>query len=258
MDISCTAVEMLSPSIGHVHVMAHDKVLALAEEKLAAPCVEQSGVIADGSGLGKLIEKNSIKNGKMVFLPEHPQDGRIVSLYDFLLAKCREYLALADFGATPCQQKRAEERSRNLALERCWFVDQRENDYQVLHAHLPNLLSGIIYLKVPGCMNENTYPDGILTLIETNPFIVLPGAGEMFIWPAYMLHHVYPFRQKGRRVAMAFNMKDTSPGAEDSAYFRPRYAQVTRDQYLDRGYVLPPVDRRDEIPIPPLARPPRA
>ncbi len=246
MDYACTALEMLSPAIGRAHVTAYDKVLALAEEMLSAPSADQSGVIADGSGLGELIEKNSMKTGKMAFLPEHPRDDRISGLYEFILEKSREYLTLADVAATPCQRKRAEEQRENLALERCWFIDQRENDYQILHAHLPNLLSGIIYLDVPDCMNESTYPDGILTLIETNPFIVLPGAGDMYIWPAYMLHHVYPFRHPGRRVALSFNLLDKSPGAENDAYFRPRYIQVSRDQYFDRNSVLPHVERRDE------------
>ena len=250
MDLPCTAVEMLSPAIGHAHVMGYGEVLALAEEKLGEPCADQSGVIADGSGMGGLIEKNSIKNGKMAFLPEHPRDDRISGLYEFILEKCREYLILADVAATPCQRRRAEERREKLGLERCWFVDQRENDYQILHAHLPNLLSGIIYLDVPDCMNETTYPDGILTLIETNPFIVLPGAGDMYIWPAYMLHHVYPFRRPGRRVALSFNVQDNSPGAADEAYFRPRYVQVSREQYFDRNSVLPHVERRDDPAAP--------
>lgn len=34
--------------------------------------------------------------------------------------------------------------------------------------------------------------------------------------------------------------------AENDAYFRPRYIQVSRDQYLDRNCVLPHVEYRDQ------------
>jgi len=242
MRLLCTHLQRISPTIAHLHLGDPHELLALVDEYLSGSQAELSGVISDGGAQGKLIEKNTMKTGRMVYLPERPSDDRLVQLYDFLLARGGDYMkamraAASDKGGGPPPEAAPE---AELALERVWAIDQKENDYQVLHAHVPNVLSGIIYLETPPGMNTSTYPDGILTLIENNPFVVLPSPGDMYVWPAYMLHHVYPFRGKGRRVAISFNLKDKRRGHDAPVYFAPTYVSVSRDQYYGRA-APPPV-----------------
>jgi len=234
MKLHATALERISPNIARSYISTHDALLRLADEKLREPKSSVSGVVVDGSTHGKLIEKNSIKNGRMVFLPKQTNDRRFVCLYDFILEKSWEYIETSATGLSPgpC---RAPLRREDLEIESAWVIDQRANDYHILHAHIPNLVSGIIYLDLPKGMKAATFPDGILTLIESNPFIVLPSVGDMYMWPSYMLHSVYPFRTKGRRLAISFNVRRTGPNGDAAAYFSPAYVPVTREQYFGRS-----------------------
>lgn len=222
VKIRSSAVEMLSRTISQVRLESCADLVRLADRALAAPAPDVSGVIVDGKRIGKLIEQNTLKSGRMAFLPLETEDEEIRALYRFLLYKGAEYLAHSPF------------EPREIELEGCWIVDQRANDYQILHAHVPNLLSGIVYLEIPACMEMSTYPDGILTLIEENPFIILPIAGHMYVWPAYMLHTVYPFRGEGRRLALSFNLRARRPEEGADAFRIPTYRQVTAAQYYGR------------------------
>ncbi|MCP4327900.1 MAG: hypothetical protein GY791_05615 [Alphaproteobacteria bacterium] len=233
--LSGAPLEMLSPNVARIHINEFEQVLDLAEETLANARPDQSGVIEDRTGLGKLIKRNSIKSGKMAFFPERPCETRVLGLYEFILQTCRDYLKCSAIGHILRQRAAQDEDVTNIRMERCWAIDQRQNDYQILHAHIPNLLSGIVYLQIPPSMEVSTYPDGILTLIETNPFVILPSPGDMYIWPSYMLHNVYPFRGDGRRVAISFNIRRSGPGSDDCVYYRPTYVEVSRDQYYDRA-----------------------
>jgi len=234
MKLHATALERISPNIARAHISTHAALLRLADEKLQEPKPAVSGVVVDGSTHGKLIEKNSFKNGRMVFLPQQTNDHRLILFYDFILGKCWEYIETSATGMAqgPC---RFPLRREDLEIESCWVIDQRANDYHILHAHIPNLVSGIIYLDIPVGMKASTFPDGILTLIENNPFIVLPEIGDMYLWPSYMLHSVYPFRTKGRRLAVSFNVRRTGPDGDASVYYTPAYVPVTREQYFGRS-----------------------
>jgi len=237
------AVEMLSPNIARVHVESFPTIAALAHDLLASAAAQPSGVIEDRTGLGKLIEENSIKSGRMAFLPERADDPRASALLELILDRCREYLARSAFGRRCGFGPAPSTRPPDIEIDQCWAIDQRAGDYQILHAHIPNLLSGILYLEVPECMQASTYPDGILTLIETNPFVVLPAPGDMYIWPSYMLHTVYPFRGSGRRMAISFNVRLLGSGQDAGIFYRPTYVEVRRDQYYSNA------------PLPPDARP---
>lgn len=240
MDLQAPNPEMLSPNIGYQHVTNHHELRAIASEVLNAAGDGPSGVISDGGIQGRLIEENTLKSGRMAFLPKTPEADWQIALESFLLRQCRLYLTAVEALRDDCQRGLPEIGPDDLEIERMWFIDQRRDDYQVLHAHIPNLLSGIIYLEMPPCMELSSYPCGILTLIESNPFVVVPGAGDMYIWPAWMLHMVYPFRGEGRRLAMSFNIRHRRLGYDAEVYFAPNYVQVSRNQYYGKG-VPPPV-----------------
>lgn len=215
-------LHMLSPSIAQLEIKEGGGLAALAREYLNGSTAKVSGVISDGSVKGDLIERNTLKTGRMLYFPQFPADERVRALYAFLLEKCQEYLRCT--GGTA-----------DIEIERCWIIDQRGHDYQVLHSHVPNVLSGIIYLEIPQGVEQGTYPDGILTLIENNPFVILPIEGTMYIWPAYMLHTVYPFRGAGRRLAISFNVKDRHFNRGSDVFYKPTYVRVTPEQYFSKS-----------------------
>jgi len=195
------------------------ELLALAEDALRGSRGGVSGVIFDTDVPGSLVERNTLKSGRMVYLPEQTEDLRVLGLYQFILEQCRRYAAGVGLTDAP------------MVMERCWVIDQRANDYQVLHAHIPNLLSGIVYLQTPPGMSVATYPDGILTLVDSSPLVVLPSPGMMYIWPGYMLHTVYPFRGEGRRLAVSFNIKHAALAERADVYYVPRYIPVSPERY---------------------------
>jgi len=221
-------LRMISPNIAQLRLENHGELRTLAEELLAAEKARLSGVIAAGNVQGRLIEKNTLKTGRMAYFPQRPDDRRVADYFDFLMARAADYLSATPNGLG------ARVAPEDLRLERSWIVDQRENDYQILHAHLPNVLSGIIYLDVPETVCKATYPDGVLTLLEGQPFVITPTVGDMYIWPAYMLHHVNPFRGDGRRLAVSFNLLDAQRRHMAPVYYTPNYVEVTPEQYFGK------------------------
>lgn len=228
MTLRASGLRMISPNIAHVRLEGHGELLTLAEELLAAEKTRLSGVIAAGNVQGRLIEKNTLKSGRMAYFPQAPEDERVADFFAFLGARAADYLRATPNGLG------GRIAADDLRMERSWVVDQRENDYQILHAHLPNVLSGIIYLEVPDTIGKATYPDGILTLLEGHPVVVTPAAGDMYIWPAYMLHHVNPFRGPGRRLAISFNLLDAERKHLAPVYYTPNYVEVTPEQYFGK------------------------
>lgn len=219
---------MVSGNIAQFCLEGSAELTALAEELLEAEKRPVSGVIAAGNVQGRLIEKNTLKNGRMVYFPETSDDPRVAAFFAFLMDRARDYLGATRNGLGGRVDP------DDLALERAWIVDQRADDYQILHAHLPNVLSGIIYLEVPEGIKRSTYPDGILTLLDGQPYVVTPVVGQMYVWPAYMLHQVNPFRGEGRRLAISFNLLDAQRKHLAPVYYTPNYVEVTPEQYFGK------------------------
>jgi hypothetical protein len=108
----------------------------------------------------------------------------------------------------------------NLKLQTMWVVSQKEGTWSYLHDHNCDL-AGIIYLKVPkepahGLPPEDVrarYPGGI-TFVQGTPgpfhratFTIKPQVGAFYIFPAKLLHTVYPFFGPEERRSFSFNMK---------------------------------------------------
>lgn len=112
----------------------------------------------------------------------------------------------------------------NLQMGDAWTVSQFAGDYNPAHSH-GSTLSGIIYLKVPPQIKQKyTTPnkkgvpslDGCIHFIMGNfhqpslqnfgPKAIMPEVGDMYLFPSYILHTVYPFSGDGERRCIAFNM----------------------------------------------------
>ena len=109
----------------------------------------------------------------------------------------------------------------DVKMREAWVVSQFAGDYNPAHSH-ESLLSGIVYLKVPEGISKTFYDkddpslDGCIQFIMGNyhrpslnnfgPRVILPEVGDLYLFPSYILHTVYPFFCEGERRCIAFNM----------------------------------------------------
>ena len=99
-----------------------------------------------------------------------------------------------------------------------WIVRQFENEYNPLHSHSGHI-SGVGYLKVPNNFgdtvqkNKHENFNGHLQLVHgTKMFLspvllsIEPKVGDFYFFPNYLMHAVYPFKNKSdERRSVSFN-----------------------------------------------------
>jgi uncharacterized protein (TIGR02466 family) len=106
----------------------------------------------------------------------------------------------------------------DLRFEGMWAVSQRAGDFNPAHMHGGDF-SGVVYLRLPDGMEsewqaEDHHPTaGIIEFIDGRPnrfarsgYRVHPRVGTLLLFPAWLLHTVYPFRSAGERRSMSFNI----------------------------------------------------
>jgi uncharacterized protein (TIGR02466 family) len=99
-----------------------------------------------------------------------------------------------------------------------WVVSQYAGDFNPMHIH-DSQLSGVFFLKVPPgyeeeYRREDHYPSvGCLEFLGSVPntfskhnWMIKPQIGDLYIFPSWLSHQVYPFRSEGERRSMAFNI----------------------------------------------------
>ena len=133
-------------------------------------------------------------------------------LFDFLYQCFYWYLIKAS--------KDIEKKKENLIieLEAFWINYQEEGEYNPMHNHGQATLSGAIHLKEPEyehSEDRKSDKDSGLSIINHSPIMhgldiysleLKPTPRGMYIWPAPLLHSVNPFKGKGQRVSMAYNV----------------------------------------------------
>ncbi len=111
----------------------------------------------------------------------------------------------------------------NKEINKCdviesWIVRQFENEYNPLHSHSGHI-SGVGYLTVPDNFgetiqkNKNENFNGHLQLVHgTKMFLspvmlnIEPKVGDFYFFPNYLMHTVYPFKNKSaERRSISFN-----------------------------------------------------
>ena len=111
----------------------------------------------------------------------------------------------------------------NKEINKCdiiesWIVRQFENEYNPLHSHSGHI-SGVGYLKVPDNFgdtiqkNKHENFNGQLQLVHgTKMFLspvmlnIVPKVGDFYFFPNYLMHTVYPFKNKSaERRSISFN-----------------------------------------------------
>ncbi len=88
-----------------------------------------------------------------------------------------------------------------------WLNIQLAGEHNPLHAH-SGWVSAVCYLEVADEMQhgEIAWSWGYETALTRGLHTHRPQAGDIFFWPAEVMHTVYPFQGAGRRVSMAWNI----------------------------------------------------
>jgi|TARA_E500000318_G_C3563266_1_gene214531 uncharacterized protein (TIGR02466 family) len=109
-----------------------------------------------------------------------------------------------------------------------WVVSQYAGDFNPVHIH-DSQLSGVFFLKIPPgyeeeYRREDHYPSvGCLEFVGSVPntfskhsWMCKPHIGDLYLFPSWLLHQVYPFRSEGERRSMAFNihLRSKVPGQD--------------------------------------------
>jgi len=135
----------------------------------------------------------------------------------------------ANFLGKVCAQwlnQESGKRLKDFKIINSWIVRQFKNEYNPAHFHSGHI-SGVGYLKIPDNLgltlqnNKQINQNGRLELIEGSPkllskgnYIIQPKVGDFYLFPAYLLHTVYPFTDSDdERRSVSFNAAIDSSAA---------------------------------------------
>ena len=103
---------------------------------------------------------------------------------------------------------------KKFDLKSSWAVCQFESDYNPIHWH-DGHISGVMYTKMPDDLgssykdeNKNgriSFIHGSTQFLVSSVYDVKPDVGDLFIFPSYMMHTVYPFFSDQERRSISFN-----------------------------------------------------
>ena len=111
-----------------------------------------------------------------------------------------------------------------------WFVRSFAGDYNPIHMHPHAVVSCVGFLKVPDWDDEHkqdwqdhtglthgclTFMFGDQSTLSQTTHVIRPKVGDLYVFPAWLLHAVYPFSSKGERRSFSLNMSILT-GVQDS------------------------------------------
>ena len=103
---------------------------------------------------------------------------------------------------------------KKVLLHNSWLVNSIAGDFNPPHMHFGQL-SAAGWLKMPESVEKDEEREhaGWIEFLYGNPamwvdpkYPVKPHVGQLFIFPNWLLHQVYPFRGKGLRRTISFNV----------------------------------------------------
>ena len=100
-----------------------------------------------------------------------------------------------------------------IDIEPIWVNFQRADDWQPVHNHAGEF-SFIVYVDIPPGMYDEPEIAGsiVFTYGEQLPYArcqygpIKPQAGDIYIFPAWLKHYVYPYKSTGQRVSVSGNI----------------------------------------------------
>ena len=93
-----------------------------------------------------------------------------------------------------------------------WVNFQKKGECNPLHNHT-GILSAVVFIKIPKEIEEERKNSdyiwktaGCLEFVYNNQHIIVnPREAMMYLFPAYLLHAVYPYHSDVERISMSFN-----------------------------------------------------
>ena len=114
------------------------------------------------------------------------------------------------------------EKIKRIAVHSAWYVRQFKNDYNPAHHHkFGSQYSCILFLKVPDSIKPHKnykyknkasteghtdFMYGAHNTLTQSNFLVCPKVGDLYIFPSFLTHAVYPFYGEGERRSFSANM----------------------------------------------------
>tara|TARA_R100001460_G_scaffold56193_1_gene95667 strand:- start:1047 stop:1718 length:672 start_codon:yes stop_codon:yes gene_type:complete len=111
----------------------------------------------------------------------------------------------------------------SVTVESAWYVRSFAGNFNPVHRHFPaqpedsngigGMMSCIAYLKIPkGITNKNAagYIDflyGVSNNLNRSSLLTKPELGDIYFFPSYLSHTVYPFKGEGERRSFASNIQ---------------------------------------------------
>ena len=118
-----------------------------------------------------------------------------------------------------------------LNIDQVWYVCMKENQFLKLHHHDECIVSGAIYLDVSeNAISHSTFPEGAIEYVpmaNTNRTIIenehrnciIPKTNMFNIWPSWIKHTIYPWKNPGTRKLISFNISCTNFGSQHYDYY---------------------------------------
>jgi hypothetical protein len=103
---------------------------------------------------------------------------------------------------------------KKILLHNSWIVNSIAGDFNPPHMHF-GMMSAAGWLKMPESIENNTEREqaGWIEFLHGTPqlfvdfkYPVKPHVGQIFLFPAWLMHEVFPFRGKGLRRTISFNL----------------------------------------------------
>ena len=170
-------------------------------------------------------QKNSIVDGEAYMIPPDWQKEHHANIVaDTILEITMEYGVDSAFASAEDLNFRSVPHLKEDILKEveaflpeineAWYVVLKAGDFHILHEHnyAGATFSGSIYLEVPKQLEEQ-YPQGTMNWLVgaqsggmyNSHWAITPRPGDVFIWPSWIRHTVYPFRGEGERTMISFN-----------------------------------------------------
>lgn len=108
------------------------------------------------------------------------------------------------------------ESSLSISLAEAWVNINRNGHYNTAHVHPNNVLSAVIYIRVPNdsgrIVFENPtsavhYPVDSSKEIFNGTFWIQPKPGDIVVFPSYLRHYVEANKSNEPRISIALNFR---------------------------------------------------
>ena len=113
-------------------------------------------------------------------------------------------------------KKTLNKKSKKIKIKNLWVVSQFKNEYNPIHFHNGDI-SGVGYLKIPKNLTKGKkkiktngtidFIHGSKSFLNNSIYNHVPQVADLILFPNYLMHAVYPFKQEGERRSFSFNIE---------------------------------------------------